>query len=215
MCRLNGNKLNMLVEGVAVKLVVLIQFNGGEKNDWHQWKQPPHRSLLAQLTGSTHSAAKQKVPDFSFLLSQKQVLVPEVELFPHKALALAWLHKFQGWAQNYQQEICSCIDKRDLSASAASALQPLVFKPFKNVGQFSKDSISDLASHWHLPDGQEGHLSDLWLFCLYLRWRKSFYGMRGRRGQKYLRHAKSGVDTFLKTNVLIISTHQTPDTVKC
>lgn len=31
MCRLNGNKLNMLVEGVAVKLVVLIQFNGGEK----------------------------------------------------------------------------------------------------------------------------------------------------------------------------------------
>lgn len=89
--------------------------------------------------------------------------------------------------------------------------QPLVFKPFKNVGQFSKDR----ASHWHLPGGQEGHLSDLWLFCLYLRWRKSFYGMRGRRGQKYLRHAKSGVDTFLKTNVLIISTHQTPDTVKC
>lgn len=31
MSRLNGNKLNMLVEGVAVKLVVLIQFNGGEK----------------------------------------------------------------------------------------------------------------------------------------------------------------------------------------
>lgn len=31
MSRLNGNKLNMLVEGVAVKLVVLIQFNGGGK----------------------------------------------------------------------------------------------------------------------------------------------------------------------------------------
>lgn len=38
MSRLNGNKLNMLVEGVAVKLVVLIQFNGGGKNDWHQVK---------------------------------------------------------------------------------------------------------------------------------------------------------------------------------
>lgn len=31
MRRLNGNKLNVLVEGVAVKLVVLMQFNGGKE----------------------------------------------------------------------------------------------------------------------------------------------------------------------------------------
>lgn len=36
-----------------------------------------------------------RCPIFFFLLSEKPVLVPEVELFPHKASALAWLHKFK------------------------------------------------------------------------------------------------------------------------
>lgn len=195
MRRLNGNKLNMLVEGVAVKLVVLIQFNGGEK----KWLAPVKTATPQIPVSSAHRlnplSSQAEGARFFFLTQWEASAGAWSRTVSTQSISTGMAPQIQGWAQNYQQEICSCIDKRDLSASAASALQP-----FKNVGRFSKDSISDLASHWHLPDGQEGHLSDLWLFCLYLRWRKSFYGMRGRRGQKYLRHAKSGVDTFIINN---------------
>lgn len=199
MSRLNGNKLNMLVEGVAVKLVVLIQFNGGGK----KWLAPVKTATPQIPVSSAHRLnplSSQAEGARFFFLTQSE------------ASAGAWSRTVS--TQSISTGMAPQISRLSTKLSTRNLQlhwQPLVFKPFKNVGQFSKDR----ASHWHLPGGQEGHLSDLWLFCLYLRWRKSFYGMRGRRGQKYLRHAKSGVDTFLKTNVLIISTHQTPDTVKC
>lgn len=110
----------------------------GGKFDWHQWKQPPRRSPLAQLTGSTHSSKSRRV-FFSLGLEQLLVVVPDVEPLPHISISTG---STKGWTQDYNEKVAAASVTRERRVR-------LVFRPFKNVDLLSKDTTTEL-ENWLL-----------------------------------------------------------------